>query len=788
MRIQFWPSVNFWHYVSIAGLFMVPYGFYNFYLDFLEENNRKSRWIWLGVFMAVYVVNLLTQAFIPTPEVVKSADGKVDFLYIYDWPIFVIFALTILLIVQIIRLFFRYSKGDVLMFRQLRPILIGILFVAAGNIASTMAVFQGIPIDIVSCLVFAYCLFYALYKKRLFKLTVLISPANCYVVAIFISACIFQGCVGTLFQWLCHAFGMRESTALFLIALFVAVMIYVLVLVMKKFLDNLFVKEAQVQAETIKQFSYKVSKTLNKNEILSSLVEVIGEMLHVDKMYVFVGDENGSFILEEMASPLEKRGFVLGSDHPLIQYMKEHDGCLLMQDFMRTNSYRSMWEEEKKQLSAWEIVCIAPMKDNTDLVGIIMLSKKEKNNSYNYDDFSLLMSVGSVCTMAVKNSKMYEQAYDEARKDELTGLFNRKRFYEVIAEQFQKNTEQSMALIMLNVDDFKLYNQLYGAKEGDIALQKIASIIKATTANRGMAFRMGGKEFAILLPSYDIYSAKSLAESVSEQVRRMNENNTLYKLNILTLSSGVCAAPYMASSAEELIANADLAVYSAKRSGKNRVVMYSEDVEMQQQVSKESGVGDYDTYASTIYALTAAIDTKDHYTFQHSQNVSYYAAELAKACGMNQECVEIVKEAGLLHDIGKIGIREDILNKPGELTAEEYGIMKGHVENSVGIIRYLPSLDYVIPAVLSHHERYDGNGYPRGIAGEDIPIMGRMLCIVDSFDAMVSKRSYKMAMPVERALEVLECEKGKQFDPKLAELFIQLVQKKQIQVRVQCTE
>lgn len=787
MRIQFWPSVNFWHYVSIAGLMMVPYGFYNFYLDFLEAKNKKGRWIWLCAFMLIYIINLLTEVFIPTPDVIEGIDGSVQFFYTYDWAIFVPIALTVLLIVQIVKLFFRYCRGDVLMLRQIRPILIGILIVAVGNIASTLSIFHGIPVDIISCLFFAYSLFYALYKKRLFKLTVLISPANCYIIAIFISACIFESVTGRMHQWICRTFHFSESLSLFVIALLVSITIYALVMIMKQFLDNLFVKEEQIQADAIKQFSYKVSKTLNKNEILSSLVEVILEMICVDKVYVFIGDENGAFVLEETSSPLEKKGVVLPGDHPLVQYMKEHEGCLFMQDYMRTNSYRSMWEGEKEQLQSWGIECIAPMKDNEDVVGMVMLSSKTKNRAYSFDDFSLLMSVNSVCTMAVKNSRMYEQAYDEARKDALTGLFNRKRFYEVITEQFEKHPEQPLALVMINIDDFKLYNQLYGAKEGDIALQKIASIIKATTMEHGMAFRMVGKEFAILLPDYDIYSAKILAESISEQVRRMNENNELYRLNVLTISCGVCASPYMASSAEELVTNTDLAVYSAKRAGKNAVVVYSEDVQIDDQKQGTKRVSYYDTYASTIYALTAAIDTKDHYTFSHSQNVAYYAAELAKECGMNSEFVDIVKEAGLLHDIGKIGIREDILNKPGKLTADEYEIIKGHVENSVGIIRHLPSLDYVIPAVLSHHERYDGRGYPRGVAGEDIPIMGRILCVVDSFDAMVSRRSYKPTMPIERALEVIEQEKGKQFDPKLADLFIQLVQNKKIEIRSQLT-
>ena len=143
----------------------------------------------------------------------------------------------------------------------------------------------------------------------------------------------------------------------------------------------------------------------------------------------------------------------------------------------------------------------------------------------------------------------------------------------------------------------------------------------------------------------------------------------------------------------------------------------------------------------------------------------------------------MIREAALLHDIGKIGIPEHILNKPGSLTPEEYKIMQSHVENSVGIIRHLPSLDYVIPAVIGHHERYDGQGYPRRIAGRDIPLGARILCIADSFDAMVSKRSYKPSYPVEKALAVLEDEAGRQFDPEMAPLFVRLVREGTILVK-----
>ena len=341
-----------------------------------------------------------------------------------------------------------------------------------------------------------------------------------------------------------------------------------------------------------------------------------------------------------------------------------------------------------------------------------------------------------------------------------------------------KNKEGSLALILFNIDDFKLYNQLYGNQQGDVALRKVADIIQASVGEQGYVARHSAKEFAVLMPNYDIFSARNLAESIQKQILHMRNDSADYKLKILTVSVGISAAPYAARSAKELLDNADLAVYHVKRSGKNGIeifdTMLKESLDEENAGKKSDHEHIYQSYESTIYALTAAIDTKDHYTFGHSNNVAYYATSLAKALNYTTEMVEIIRQAALLHDVGKIGIPEHILNKEGKLTDEEYEIMKGHVEASIGIIRHLPSLDYVIPAVIGHHERYDGNGYPRRIAGEDIPASARILCIADSFDAMTSKRCYKELMPVEKALRIIREEEGKQFDPDMAEVFIHI--------------
>lgn len=182
-----------------------------------------------------------------------------------------------------------------------------------------------------------------------------------------------------------------------------------------------------------------------------------------------------------------------------------------------------MWEEEKQKLDGMGLECFLPLKDNHELVGIVMLSGKEKKKSFGVDDISFLNSIESVSSIAVKNSRLYEKAWREARTDELTGLLNRKCFYETLEDCFKKYGRTSLSLMIFNVDDFKLYNQLYGTREGDEALRHIARIINGTVGESGYTARYSGKEFAVILPEYDIYSTQRMAENISAQIRGMKK-------------------------------------------------------------------------------------------------------------------------------------------------------------------------------------------------------------------------------------------------------------------------
>lgn len=778
MRLMAWPSYHLWFHLSLAGICLVPYAFLCFIRDFCGLHPRPSHRVWLALILLANGYNMATRNLISAPDITWIGD-KAFFVYHMTWRVIALYGVCFLVIIHTAVIIWSCRKNRSVCSKVL-PLLWGILLLFAGNMA--VPVFDGFPIDILAGVVNAGVMFYTLYSRHVFRMTLLISRGNCYITAMAISALAFYNVAQTLEHIIRTTVPMLARFSVMIVATLTMIVTLLIYTVAKGFFDRVFIREEVSQTERLSEYTSLVSQSLRLNEILQGLVTVITDTLHARKIYICIKDGQGNYPAVFSSSPLDDKNFVLDGGAPVISWLKEHDTCLLIRDFKRTVEYKSMWEEEKEQFENLKIECLLPLKDGDDLAGLVLLGGRDRKGKlragYSEEDIIFLNSIESVSSIAVKNSRLYEKAYEEARTDELTGLLNRKHFYEALEEMYEKCSRSSLALAIFNVDDFKLYNQLYGNQEGDRALVHIARIIQGTVGESGYCARYSGKEFAAILPDYDIYSAQNLAENISRQIQNMNRDSAETYLKPLTVSCGICAVPYAASSTQELVSNADCAVYHVKRSGKNGIRVYSDGIiggrDTDEGIMKKHR-SMYSEYAPTIYALTAAIDAKDHYTFQHSKNVAYYAEAMGHFLRTSEEYREILKESALLHDIGKIGIPENILNKTGKLTEDEYEVMKRHVEASVEIIRHLPSMDYVIPAVIGHHERYDGKGYPRRIAGKDIPLAARILCIADSFDAMVSKRSYKSSMSVDFAVNELEKGAGTQFDPELVPGFVELI-------------
>lgn len=786
MRMGYWPSVDFWFHVSLTGLLMIPLMLFFFLRRFMEVQKTYHVYFWSAAIILLLLFNYVTGFLLKAPEVVKTAAGEA-YIYDFSWPVVFFFIGAAGALAECVKMALENNEKNAFLRKQLQPIWLGLFILAAGNGLLLIPVFKGFPVDICSGILMAGCMYYALYKKRLFKLNALMSRANGYCVAFLFSMTIIYRIIPEYEEFLQKSFSMSETKTTIFISFTVIIVTIVIYMLLNLLLDKIFEKEENIQSKSIVAFSKKMSYLMGLQEILSELMKVIGETLSSERIYIFLREEKGAYQLR-LSNAEAFDDYLISSEADFVHLLSDANGHMLIKDYIGTACYRNLSEEEKQRLADSQIECFAGISDGSDYVGIILMSAKSNGRKYTQKDVNFLSSINSVASIAIKNSRLYEAAYGEARRDYLTGVANRKCFYETMQTCCTERNYTFGTLLVINVDDFKLYNQLYGDEAGDEALKRIAEIIQTVATGECVIARFSGKEFAVFLPERTGEEVKALAESISRKIREMNhtaDRSGEYAMKALTVSCGIATGVCPLEDYHELINQANMAVYYAKQAGKNRVMIYKEGQDSRDDKSSELAYqpGVYSDYSTTIYALTAAIDAKDHYTFSHSENVAYYARELAKAYGMNEEGINIVYEAGLLHDIGKIGINEDILNKPGKLTEEEYEVMKTHVSLSIGIIRHLPSLDYVIPAVIGHHERYDGQGYPRGIGGKDIPLMARILCIADSFDAMVSKRSYKAEMAIDKALDIIVNEAGRQFDPQLVPIFINLVRDGVIEVR-----
>ena len=361
-----------------------------------------------------------------------------------------------------------------------------------------------------------------------------------------------------------------------------------------------------------------------------------------------------------------------------------------------------------------------------------------------------------------------------ANEDGLTGVYNHRFFYDSLREimEVSKNENKSVSMIFMDIDYFKNYNDINGHQMGDEVLKTIGLILKNSFRKGDIVARYGGEEFAVLLPETSEKEAINLAELVRSKIEKTyfqgEENQPNDKL---TVSIGISIYPEKAKNEIELVKSADDALYRAKFFDKNRVETYTSILDELKIDTKEEHID----IITSIKTLISVINAKDKYTYGHVERVVIYSRLLADKLGINEKDKKNLIYGAYIHDVGKIGISKEILNKNMPLTKAEWEIMKQHSFNGVEIIKPVESLKDIIPLILHHHERYDGNGYPDKLKGDNIPYLVRMLTVVDCFDAMTSSRPYNIRKTYEEAIEELKRCSGTQFDTAIAKAFIEVI-------------
>ena len=372
-----------------------------------------------------------------------------------------------------------------------------------------------------------------------------------------------------------------------------------------------------------------------------------------------------------------------------------------------------------------------------------------------------LAQFARMVALAIANSEARSQLQLRAVSDPLTGLANHREFHERLAREVARAERDGapLSLVLMDLDHFKQVNDIHGHQAGDLVLRETAERLRGVAREGEIIGRVGGEEFAWLLPGATAAQAHAAAERVREAIR----DSPYPEIGRLTASCGACDLT-TAGSPSELFRLADSALYAAKSHGRDLTVTYAPDASYDLSTRERAERLERATALNALRALARAIDAKDAYTQQHSERVADLAVRLATALGWSMIEAARLREAGLVHDVGKIGVSDSILLKPGRLTAEEYRQIKQHAALGAKIVQEVLSEDQVA-WVAHHHERWDGGGYPDGLVADEIPEGARLLALADTWDAITVARNYGSPMTVAEALDECRRNAGSQFWP-----------------------
>ncbi|MGH2979190.1 MAG: bifunctional diguanylate cyclase/phosphohydrolase [Solirubrobacterales bacterium] len=353
---------------------------------------------------------------------------------------------------------------------------------------------------------------------------------------------------------------------------------------------------------------------------------------------------------------------------------------------------------------------------------------------------------------------------DAAREDPLTGLRNRRGFDEAFDLEVERahRTGQSVSLVLGDLDHFKQVNDRFGHPRGDEVLRRTAGILHSTNRRIDLPARVGGEEFAVLLPDSDERGAHVAAERMRRAIREAFADDPLP----LTISFGIASYPAHGDNTDDLMESADQALYTAKEIGRDCSVIFS--AQSADSVSGHARRRRARGEARLASLLTLAESLDSH---EHAATVGRYAREIGRQLGYPQDGLENLMLAGILHDVGKVGIPNSIVMKPSPLTPPEWDEMRKHTEIGASMLEGV-NLPQIAEWVHDHHERPDGRGYPRGLAGDDVPIEARILSVADAYEAMTHDRVYRPALGLSAARRELEQGAGSQFDEEVVDALL----------------
>jgi diguanylate cyclase (GGDEF)-like protein len=421
------------------------------------------------------------------------------------------------------------------------------------------------------------------------------------------------------------------------------------------------------------------------------------------------------------------------------------------------------------------LICL-PLASHARLLGVIYFYRTDRDR-FLPDEIDILLTFAHLAAGVLENAHLYAWMSEQAARDMLTGLYNRRTFEQRLREETQRAARygKPYSLMLLDIDRFKDVNDTYGHPAGDTVLRALADLLRDKARDIDTVARYGGEEFAVIMPETDGQTALRVANRLRADIGALSIELAAEQAIRATVSIGVACFPHCADDAPSLVEHADQALYVAKHSGRNRASLYGDmlKTELEQNPGRMLDLLHQDL--RNVNAIAVASDAKAESHHNHTQHVVDYAVRLGTSLGLDRVGLEILTYAAQLHDAGLMSVPDAVFRKSGPLTEMEWEWVRRHPVVMADILDQVPALAAVAPVVRHHHERYDGSGYPAGLKGEAIPYLARVLAVADAYAALIAHRPYRRARSPQEVCDMFEGMAGKAFDPAVVRVFVGLI-------------
>ncbi len=744
------------------------------YFHFIGAFTQRNVKIWmLGAYTILIILSIIAFTGYAPQVLHHTIDGKVHLEY-EPWLYLTLFGGAIFVGLSVHHLLQMYrTQENPLTQNRVVYLLFGAGLLGFLSLRVVVPPFQEYPLEHVGNLANVLLITQASSGRKLSDMRLAFKKYFAYL-SVSTVAAIFYVLVFWALHHSMNAWTTPVSSAILAIAFITTLLLYPLIMFLQKSMDKFYYGKGYDYRLVMSGLGQNAKSILDLRELAEALLKPVVNATNAMQASLLLSND-GHFTSQFAMRQIEGERAIpitLGKDGQIVRRLAAKDGPLSREVIEGALEFRRSCEPDRSAIKTAEIEMLLPMKIKGRLIGILGLSKRQWGGFYSDDDIRLLQKLVDEAAPALENAQLYAEARDRAHIDQLTGLLNHGYFHERIDEEISRCSRfgDVFSVVFMDLDYFKTYNDAHGHLAGDEVLRQIAQCIKRSTRGMDMAFRYGGDEFAIILPQAPLDDAYRVAE----RIRRNVESEMDAKGAALTCSMGLASWPTDGVMRKDLLKAADAALYHSKQLGRNRISLAPEVVTSEGSEPALDQEGD-STILSTIHALAATVDAKDHSTYGHSAKTSKYATELAKALGYTEEGIARIQAAALLHDIGKIRVSDALLVKRGPLSEDDWEPIKEHPKLGVAILKHVKGLNGCLAAIRYHHEHYDGSGYPGGLKGEEIPLDARILAVADAYDAMTSPRPYRDGKSShDEAIEELKRCAGTHFDPEIIRTFAAL--------------